>query len=330
MYQNVIVSARLAIQFLTGVTPKGRSAHRTFSMPYFKPEASSEEIIALIELMRGVFIYPITGVRLIVEKKTVVWTPEMRVRKNVNENEDEEELSGRAQQQRMTVQNAVQSSAQGATTGVSSLSVQSSQAQQAEVQASPVQSAAFVQADIAQVRTNAIEAAAQVQRNASPLSSVQVQEKNAAEINGTMAAVEITAPLPARETKTEAVQEVKKPVKKAGGKSFLTKLHDFFIDDSYLQKSVQPKRVVLDDYSHIDWSKVSPVAQLQAKYEAERAAKAKEIEAQKEANKGEIAANEEIAPKEEIAAKEEAIEAKDEVAEATTEAVPDLSHLVAN
>jgi len=88
---------RVRVQFEQGLTKRGRPACRSISIPMLSPDVPEEAIRTMIEAMRAVMGYTITGAEKIEERVGRVWGPEMRVR----EDEEEETLSGLERKRRM-------------------------------------------------------------------------------------------------------------------------------------------------------------------------------------------------------------------------------------
>ncbi|MDL2298074.1 hypothetical protein LJC40_02860 [Synergistaceae bacterium OttesenSCG-928-D05] len=108
----------LLVQIEVGLTPKNRPAHKTVRIPFIRPDATQEEIIAFIDFMRPAMAGPITGVRLETKTVTTVWTPELRDAKKQRENEGEETNTANARQVREVTQMTVGSASQTQTSQV--------------------------------------------------------------------------------------------------------------------------------------------------------------------------------------------------------------------
>jgi hypothetical protein len=76
MSQFEFVSCRLAIQICIGHFPDGRERHRTFSVKNIKPDAAAAALITVVRAVGSLIAYPITGARLIVKKRRVLFGAE--------------------------------------------------------------------------------------------------------------------------------------------------------------------------------------------------------------------------------------------------------------
>ncbi|MDR1578835.1 MAG: hypothetical protein LBS35_00640, partial [Synergistaceae bacterium] len=63
----------LAIQICTGHFPDGRERHRTFSLKNIREDADDDALIAVVRAVGSLLAYPITGARLIVKKRRVLF-----------------------------------------------------------------------------------------------------------------------------------------------------------------------------------------------------------------------------------------------------------------
>lgn len=111
----------LLVQIEVGLTPKNRPAHKTVRIPFIRPDATQEEIIAFIDFMRPAMAGPIIDVRLETKTVTTVWTPELRDAKKQRENEGEETNTANARQVREVTQMTVGSASQTQTSQVQAI-----------------------------------------------------------------------------------------------------------------------------------------------------------------------------------------------------------------
>lgn len=279
---------RLVLKYQDGLTKRGKPKIKRMYLPCMSTEVQREAVRTLADAMQAVTGYTITGADMVHEDVTGILGPEVRVRKN----EAEETLSGAARKRRM--QNDMQMNAFAAQTGVQA---QTSVASSVSAQQLPMGSVVLYSREATGMSFEEFLAAREAANEA-------CRAKAEA-----LAAIKMSEPANAAPVET-LIAAPQKEVKK----SLFSKLRDFFIDDSYLKKpetgaqipAVYVPRPELQDMSHVDWSKVSPVAKLQAKFDAEREQKA-------------------------AFAATEAAKAGDESAtsaEAASESEPDLSHLV--
>ena len=66
------ISCRVAVQVCIGYFPDGRERHRTFSMRGIDPDAPVESIAAVVRAIAPVLAYPITKVRKVTKKVTLI------------------------------------------------------------------------------------------------------------------------------------------------------------------------------------------------------------------------------------------------------------------
>ncbi len=65
MHRFVFESCRLAIQLCVGYFPDGRARHRTFSLKGINPNATADDLAAVVRALAPLLAYPIESVRLV-------------------------------------------------------------------------------------------------------------------------------------------------------------------------------------------------------------------------------------------------------------------------
>lgn len=74
MTEKIKVTASIAIQLETGLTPKGRPAHRTTYLHNMRSDLTDAEVMHLVDTVRPLLAYPISNVRLVVKSVNTVWS----------------------------------------------------------------------------------------------------------------------------------------------------------------------------------------------------------------------------------------------------------------
>lgn len=242
------VNRRLRVRMDCGLTEKGRAARKSFSIPRLRKEATNEQIITAIDALRVIVEDPISAADLIEEIITRVWGPELRK----HEDEEEEMLTSLARKREMQ---------QNVQMGAGASSVSQSMTSAAQGVASPLRLPAAPQGTtpplalptspqelpFGPLEEGELWSYARTGMSLSDYCDMMYGNKHTKKTQTTAKeAVGSEPQLPtdcgapeASEDKTskEVISMEATPKKK----SLLNKLHDFFIDDSYLKKPQQPE-----------------------------------------------------------------------------------------